>query len=229
MLQLKNKRKIYFYLLSLLLLSTFINQKTSNTLKETFLVKQIDIRNLNEEIREVVLDKTKYLIRKNIFVIDKYNISKEINKLNYLEKVKIKKNYPSTIIIDAKKTRFIALTFINQKKYIVGENGNLILANDLDYDEKLPIIFGKFKILDFISLKNELIKYEMNLKDIVKYFYHKNKRWDLYYSNNIVVKLPNKNINQAIKIYKEFTKSNNIKPNSIIDLRISNRLVLKNE
>ena len=69
----------------------------------------------------------------------------------------------------------------------------------------------------------------MNLKDIVKYFYHKNKRWDLYYSNNIVIKLPNKNINQAIKIYKQFTKLNNIKPNSIIDLRISNRLVLKNE
>jgi len=229
MLQLKNKRKIYFYLLSFLLLSTLINQKTSNTFKETFLVKQIVIRNLSEENREVVLEKTKYLIRKNIFEIDKNFISKEINKLNYLEKVKIKKNYPSTIIIDAKKTRFIALTFINQKKYIVGENGNLILANSLDYEEKLPIIFGKFKILDFISLKNELIKHEMNLKDIIKYFYHKNQRWDLYYSNNILVKLPNKNINQAIKIYKEFTKSNNIKPNTIIDLRISNRIVLKNE
>ena len=44
-----------------------------------------------------------------------------------------------------------------------------------------------------------------------------------------LVKLPNKNINQAIKIYKEFEKLNNIESNSIIDLRISNRVVIKNE
>ena len=69
----------------------------------------------------------------------------------------------------------------------------------------------------------------MNLKDVVKYYYHKNKRWDLYFDNNILVKLPNKNINQAIKIYKEFLKLNNIESNSTIDLRISNRVVIKNE
>ena len=212
-----------------MLLSTAINQKVSNTIKEPFLVKKIIIKNLSQELEEKLLFKTNYLLNKNIFAINKNKISEKLNNFNYLDKINIKKNYPSTIIIDAKKTKFLASTFINQKKYIVGENGKFISANDIDYKNQLPIIFGKFKILEFISLKRELIEYEMNLKDIVKYYYHKNKRWDLYFENNILVKLPNKNINQAIKIYKEFLKLNNIESNSIIDLRISNRVVIKNE
>ena len=211
------------------MLSTAINQKVSNTIKEPFLVKKIIIKNLSQELEEKLLFKTNYLLNKNIFAINKNKISEKLNNFNYLDKINIKKNYPSTIIIDAKKTKFLASTFINQKKYIVGENGKFISANDIDYKNQLPIIFGKFKILEFISLKRELIEYEMNLKDIVKYYYHKNKRWDLYFENNILVKLPNKNINQAIKIYKEFLKLNNIESNSIIDLRISNRVVIKNE
>ena len=127
------KKKIYFYLFSFLLLSTAINQKVSNTIKEPFLVKKIIIKNLSQELEEKLLFKTNYLLNKNIFAINKNKISEELNNFNYLDKINIKKNYPSTIIIDAKKTKFLASTFINQKKYIVGENGKFILANDIDY------------------------------------------------------------------------------------------------
>ena len=37
------------------------------------------------------------------------------------------------------------------------------------------------------------------MKKIIKYYFHKNKRWDLYFKNNILIKLPNKNIDEAIK------------------------------
>ena len=41
--------------------------------------------------------------------------------------------------------------------------------------------------------------------------------------------LPSKNVANAINLYNNFKKENHIKPNSIIDLRIADRLVLKNE
>ena len=44
-----------------------------------------------------------------------------------------------------------------------------------------------------------------------------------------MIKLPEKNYNEAIKIYKQFIINNQIKSNSVIDLRIANRLILKNE
>ena len=69
----------------------------------------------------------------------------------------------------------------------------------------------------------------MKLEKINKYFFHKNKRWDLFYENNILIQLPEKNIEKSLKIYNKFVSSNSIKPNSIIDLRISNRIIFKNE
>ena len=52
-------------------------------------------------------------------------------------------------------------------------------------------------------LKRELLKNQkIDLNEIIKYYFHKNKRWDLYFENNIIIKLPNKNISKAIKLYK---------------------------
>ena len=49
------------------------------------------------------------------------------------------------------------------------------------------------------------------------------------FKNNIIIKLPSKNITKALKLLKEFELSNIIPPGTIIDLRIQNRLILSNE
>ena len=95
--------------------------------------------------------------------------------------------------------------------------------------EKLPIIFGNFEIKEYLSLKSKLSKYDIDQKKIKKYYFHKNKRWDLYFNNNIILKLPQKNINYALKVYKEFKNLNELRANSIVDLRIPNRIILNNE
>ena len=40
--------------------------------------------------------------------------------------------------------------------------------------------------------------------------------------------LPNKDIESSIVLFKNFKKKNEISPGTIIDLRIPNRLILKN-
>ena len=52
---------------------------------------------------------------------------------------------------------------------------------------------------------------------------------DLYFKNNVIIQLPNKNVSDAIKLFKEFGLNNKIASNTIIDLRIQNRLILRNE
>ena len=64
---------------------------------------------------------------------------------------------------------------------------------------------------------------------ITKYYFHKNKRWDLFLDNNILIKLPNTNIDKAIKNYKSLEKLKKVRSNSIIDLRIENRIVIEND
>ena len=227
--QLKNKKKIYFYLFSFLFLSTIINNNFKKNFGQNFLIKDVIILNSSDDIKNIISNKTKFLLTKNIFNIDKQEITDNLKYLNFLENINIIKKYPSTIEIKVKKTDFIATTYIDQKKYYVGSNGEFISSKKIYYKKDLPIIFGNFKIANFQLLKKELSDNKINQNEIIKYYFHKNERWDLYFKNNIMIKLPKTNIGDALKIYNEFNKINKINFNTIIDLRISNRLILKNE
>ena len=116
MLQLKNKNKIYFYILSFVFLSTIINNNFSINIDKFFLIKNIYIDIDEEENKNLIKAQTNFLLNSNIFKINRNTIFKKINNLNFLEKIEIYKNYPSQIIIKAKKTEIIAVTYLDQKK-----------------------------------------------------------------------------------------------------------------
>ena len=229
MLQLKNKNKIYFYILSFVFLSTIVNNNFSINIDKFFLIKNIYIDIDEEENKNLIKSQTNYLLNSNIFKINRNAIVKKISNLNFLEKIEIYKNYPSQIIIKAKETEIIAVTYLNQKKYFVGLNGKFISEKKLNNIKKLPTIFGKFKIDDFISFREKLNQNKVDYSKISKYYFHKNKRWDLYFNNSILLKLPEKNIDNALSLFKHFQKNNKIKPNTIVDLRIANRVILNYE
>ena len=229
MLQLKNKNKVYFYILSFVFLSTIVNNNFSINIDKFFLIKNIYIDIDEEENKNLIKSQTNFLLNSNIFKIDRKAIVKKISNLNFLEKIEIYKDYPSQIIIKAKETEIIAVTYLDQKKYFVGLNGKFISEKKLNNIEKLPIIFGKFKIKDFISFREKLNQNKVDNSKISKYYFHKNKRWDLYFNNNILLKLPEKNIDNALSLFKYFQKNNKIKRNTIVDLRIANRVILNYE
>ena len=229
MLQLINKKKIYFYLFSFLFISTIFNHNLIINLKSTFKITDIKIDQTKKEIDEIILLNTSFLLGENIFFLKKKILLEKLNKLNFIESIKIEKKYPSTINIKTKLTNLIAITYIDQKKYFVGSNGNYILAKNISNKKRLPIIFGKFNPEDFILLQKKILNQKIDPNLIIKYYYHKNKRWDLYFENNIVIQLPNNNIDKALKLYKNFELNYEISTNSIIDLRIQNRLIFRNE
>lgn len=223
-----NKNKIYFYVFVFILLSTLLNQKLIIFIKDNFLLKKIIVNVDNLDVKREIKSSSSYLLNKNIFFVSKERIENNLNSLKFLENVNVKKKYPSTIIIDAKKTELLAATYLNQKKYFIGSNGNFILSNKISNYSNLPLIFGKFNINSYLNLRDELTKNGYHIDKIVKYFFHKNKRWDLIYKNNTIIKLPNKNLANALKLLNNFKKKNIIEPNSIIDLRIHRRLTIKN-
>ena len=223
-----NKKKIYFYLVSFLFLSTFFNNNLINNLKSIFKITDVKVENTKKEINDDILSNTSFLLGENIFFVNKNFLIEKFNKLSFIESISIKKKYPSIINIQTKQTNLIAITYLDQKKYFVGENGNFILAKQISNKKKLPTIFGKFKPDDYIFLQRELLNQKIDLDEITRYYFHKNKRWDLYFANNIIIQLPNKNISEAINLFKKFRSKNNINSNTIIDLRIKNRLILRN-
>ena len=223
-----NKKKIYFYLFSFLFLSTFFNNNLINNLKSIFKITDVKVENTKKEINDNILSNTSFLLGENIFFVNKNFLIEKFNKLSFIESISIKKKYPSIINIQTKQTNLIAITYLDQKKYFVGQNGNFILAKQISNKKKLPTIFGKFKPDDYIFLRRKLLSQKIDLNEITRYYFHKNRRWDLYFANNIIIQLPNKNISEAINLFKKFRSKNNINSNKIIDLRIKNRLILRN-
>ena len=203
-----NKKKIYFYLVSFLFISTIFNNNIISNLKNVFKITEVKVENTKKEINDNILSNTSFLLGENIFFVNKNFLIEKFNKLNFIESISIKKKYPSIINIQTKQTNLIAFTYLDQKKYFVGQNGNFILAKQISNKKKLPIIFGKFEPDDYIFLQKELLSQKIDLNEITRYYFHKNKRWDLYFENNILVKLPEKNIFEAIKLYKIFKSKN---------------------
>ncbi len=229
MLQSINKKKIYFYFLVFTFLSTISNLNFFKNFIQIFVVDNYEITNTSEEIKNIILDKIK---KKNINILffkDKQKVKSVIDEIKIFDYVEVKKIYPSKLLFNLKNAEILGVTFLNGKKYYIGSNHKLISANEYPIDMSSPVIFGNFEIVDFIKLLTLLKENNINVKNINKYFYHQNRRWDLFFKNNIILMLPSKNLNNAINIYKKFENNNNINENSKIDLRIQNRLILSSD
>ena len=166
-----NKKKIYFYIFIFLFLSTIFNLNLFKSFKEIISVSNINIKGLNKSEETLVKEELRVLLKNNIFFLQKDLILESLNKFNFLENIIVKKKFPSEINIYLKKTKFVALTLIDGEKYYIGKNGKTTNSKLIIYKKNLPIVFGKFKINEFLKLQEILKKQKINLNEIEKYFF----------------------------------------------------------
>ena len=170
MLQQINKINVYFYILCFLILTTISNNNLSKSINDRFLVKKINVNTKFPEINKKIRSKIDFLYSENIFFIKEYELYNDLNEFKFLENISIRKKYPSTLDIYANRTDILAVTYIDNKKYYLGNNGKFIQTLNIDFDKKLPVIFGKFEVKDFFNLvnliKTQKIEYEKS-KNII--------------------------------------------------------------
>ena len=93
----------------------------------------------------------------------------------------------------------------------------------------LKVQFNLFIIHRLHNLYNILNNHQLEIGNIEQYYYFKNRRWDLVFSNDLVVKLPSKNKSDSIKIYKQLMDNDNLINTKIIDLRVTNQIIMTNK
>ena len=71
-----NKKKIYFYLVSLILLSSIFNINIISNYENLIKVKDIEIIGLNSKEQKNIEDELRFLKNKNIFLIKKMILKK---------------------------------------------------------------------------------------------------------------------------------------------------------
>ena len=215
-------KKIIIYLLLFFLLGTVNNYSIVNFSLPK--IKNIEIYgiDLNEsvKIRNIIENSN----IKNIFSINRYSLKSSISSINSVEKFEIFKNYPSTLEIKIKKTKFIAITKKNGIDYFIGSNGKLIETNDSNL--KLPYVFGDLDVKEFIRFKGEIDKSNFSFNQISKLYFYKSKRWDIETVKGNTIKLPMENIGKSLDLFMRLSKDDRFIDSSIIDFRQKDQIIL---
>ncbi len=223
-----NKYKLYLYFFFFIFLSSTFNFQILENYHDKFSLKNININGLSYKEKKNIQIELNKLKNVNIFYLKKDKVLEKLANFNFLENIYASKVIPSSININISKTPILGKTIINGKKFYIGKNGNFIYSNLLSEQNNLPSVYGDFQIYEYLNLIKILKKYDIDIFDIKGYYYYKNKRWDLLFSNNLTLKLPSKKNEESIKIYKKLLNNNDLINIKIIDLRVSNQIILTN-
>ena len=231
MLQLIDRKlKIFFYLILFLLLSTQITKDKDIEISFIASLNNLEVIGLSEENNLKVYQSLKFLLTKNIFFVNKNEFESILKKNNLVESFYIKKIYPNLIKIKIEQTKLLAITNKNGKKFFIGSNGKLIPSSQVEASYiELPFVYSKSNYINFIKLKKIIDESEFQFEQIESFYYFLNNRWDIKTKDGFLIKLPEKNIKESLKFVTLVKTNEEFKDKKIIDLRISNNIILSNE
>ena len=227
--QYKDKKKNILFIFLIIFFLTSINSQLFIEKKSSFYnLQNIEVKGLDNEINLEIEENLNFLKNTNIFFIDIKILKDQISKYNFIENYNIFKIYPSKIILKLKQAEFLALTIINNETFIIGSNGKFISVEKFKNYENLPLVFGKFSPEKFINLKKIIYKSDLGYNNIKEIFFFPSGRIDIKSKNNILIKLPIQDLENAFVIANKIISKKNFN-NNVIDLRIPNQLILSNE
>lgn len=215
-------KKVIIYLCLFFLLATVNNSSIINLRLPK--IEKIKISGFSLDQNTHVRDIIESLKSKNIFFINQFEIKKDIFSDNIIEELNIFKNYPSTLIVDIKKTQLLAVTKKDGDDYFIGRNGKLIKKNQSI--SKLPYVFGDLNINDFLEFKKNIDNSNFEFKQILNLYYYKSKRWDIETSKGYLIKLPRENISEILNLFVRLSKEKNFNDKRTIDFRQKGQIIL---
>ena len=226
--QIDKKKKLFIYLFLLFFLTTTNNVILSNSGYLKLKINQIKVYGLNDENNFNISKEFNRLIsQKNLFFVNKDYFVNVLKKNNLVHSFRVRKIYPNTIEVQIQKTKLLAVTNYNEKKFFIGSNGKLI--NFKSSNKNLPYVFGKIKIEEFIKFTKIVVNSKFNFEEISELYFFPPGRWDIKTNKDILIKLPQKNLLKVLNLSYQMTTNENFKNKKIIDLRIYNNVISTNE
>jgi len=222
--------KIFLLLLIFTFLSTYNPLELNSNTKENnsfFEIKNIIIEKTSLVNKVEIKKKLNKIYKKNILLIKKKDIKEPLSKVDFLEKIEVKKKYPNTIIVKIYETKPVAVFFKDQKKYIIDNLSNLILFKENINYGQLPTVYGKEAETFFLHFFKKLTNNDFPKQFITNLYYFQIGRWDLQLTNNQIIKFPNKKIDSAIIKSIELLNRKDFKNYKIIDLRVDGKIIVE--
>ena len=218
----RKSKQIFIYLFLLFLFGSITNTGFNNT--EFLNLEKVIVSGLDDVDNRKLINKINNLKLKNIFFLNENKVKETIETNNLIENYKISKIYPSTLDIKINKTKSLAKINQNGQILFLGSNGKF--SETISQNKKLPFIFGKPKVSEFLYLKKIIDDSKFSYDEIKNLYFFPSKRWDIELNNSIFLKLPQKDLKNTLNYIFNFLANNNLKDNTIIDARIENQIVI---
>ena len=220
--QLRLNKKIFFYIFLIIFLSTINNKFFSEIKLKT--IDKITIKGLEGKEKRELLNNLKLLDLNNIFFLNKFELIKKLEANKLIENYTVFKKYPSSLEIRINKTKFLANVIKDEKFFVLGSNGKLI--ETFDKNNNLPNIFGNYNKDSFFSLLKSLEKSNFELFKIKNLYFYKSGRWDIETNDNMIIKLPKKNLETSLNLTFNLMSNNKFKNIKILDLRQDKQVII---
>ncbi len=167
---------------------------------------------------------------KSIFLIPINKLSNNIQEIKWIKNVNIKSDYKNTLNVVLLEEIPLGIYDNNNQKVLFSNNLVIldIISNNKDYS-KLITFYGQNSINNSLKINSHIEKSFLK-GNVDSLEFVKNRRWNLKLQNNILLKLPENNINEAINNYKKLYESfsnQDLKDIQSIDLRIQNQAIIK--
>ena len=229
MLQSRDRKKNFLFLFLIIFFLSSTNSQLFVKKKESlYNLNSIEVTGLDEQINTEIEKNLNFMKNTNIFFIDKEILKDHIDKYDFIEKYNIFKIYPSKIILELKQADFLAQTIKDNKVYFIGSNNNFIEIERFYNHKNLPLVYGKFTAKEFTSFLKIIRQSKLNYNNINEIFFYPSGRIDIKNKDNLLIKFPMQNLEEAIIIVNKIIKNKNFR-NNLIDLRVPNQLILSNE
>ena len=221
------KIKVLFYILVFIFLSTISFFERTNIFGDQifFQLNKIQIQGYEKIDHKTIQSQLSGLIGKSLLFINPKDITDILDKNKLIKEFTIQKKYPNTVNINLKEVNFVAKVFKDKKKYFLADNNNLIPFKDYEKGQDLPNIYGKDAEYYFNDFQKLLKLNDFNLDIISSYYFFQINRWDLVTNNQKIIKFPSKGLNEAIKVANKLLNNKDFNKYSVIDLRISNKII----
>ena len=167
----------------------------------------------------------------NLITFDKGHAKSLLEEVGWVKRANIKKVYPNTLSINIIESDPFAIFYNDQDIFLIDIDGEIISFNpDINKYESLLTVRGENAEIELSEIIKEIninfpeVKSKLNGLEFVD-----QRRWNLFLSNNLLVKLPDTGINESLKSLKKLFDNKQILDSNIIevDLRIKGRAIIK--
>ena len=219
------KNKFFLLTFFFVVFTTYnFNEKKKN-LSIIFPIKEIIIENTLAVDLIKLKAEINFLRNTSLFFLKKKEITKVIDRHEFISSIKLKKKYPNTLKIVVTENIPVATEINEKKKYYLTQKGKKISYIDIKIFKNLPVIFGNHK--NFSTFFTTLEKSNFKINSIKAFYYFNIGRWDIVLKDKTTIKLPEINYQKILLEINSVLVDPNFSEYKIFDYRVKDQLILQ--